>query len=168
MSPTGPATLYTYSDGGARGNPGPAAIGVVLCDARGKVLQEASQCIGESTNNQAEYHAMLRALELAQQRRAKRLFCHADSELLIFQLQGAYRVKDAQLKVLAEKVKSLAAHFEAVSYRQIPRSHPMIARADRLLNRALNRAGAKAPAQATQRKKANSARSEEPVQGELF
>lgn len=136
--------LHTYSDGGARGNPGPAAVGVVLCDAQGNILQEASKTIGETTNNQAEYQALLFALELARERKAKRLLCHADSELLIYQLQGVYRIKNFQLKALAEKVKSLAARFESVAYRQIPRSHPLISRADRLLNQTLNRAGAKA------------------------
>src|SRR5260370_31402158 len=98
-------TLQTYSDGGARGNPGPAAVGVVLCDKRGKVLQEASKTIGDRTNNQAEYEALLMALDLAHQRKAKHLKCHADSELLVYQLQGVYRIKNVELKLLAEKVK---------------------------------------------------------------
>src|SRR5882762_5031526 len=140
--------LHTYSDGGARGNPGPAAIGVVLCDERGKIVHEASKSIGHRTNNQAEYEALLFALQLARQRKARRLRCHADSELLIYQLQGSYRIKDAGLKTLSEKVKSLASEFESVTYRQIPREHPMIARADKLLNQTLNRIRAKAPARA--------------------
>src|SRR5216683_2982997 len=138
-------TLQTYSDGGARGNPGPAAIGVVLCDEHGKVLQEASRTIGERTNNQAEYEALLLALDLALQRKAKRLRCHADSELLVYQIQGHYRIKNLELKALAEKVKSLVARFESVIFKQIPREHPMIARADKLLNQTLNKAKAKAP-----------------------
>jgi ribonuclease HI len=137
--------LQTFSDGGARGNPGPAAVGVVLCDEHGKVVLEASQAIGNRTNNQAEYEALLLALELAHQHKARRLRCYADSELLIYQLQGSYRTKDAQLKTLAEKVKSLAAHFESITYKQVPRSHPMITRADYLLNQTLNRNRAKAP-----------------------
>ena len=137
--------LHTYSDGGARGNPGPAAIGVVLCDEKDRVLYETARCIGEATNNQAEYHAMLTALEAAKQRGAKRLVCHGDSELIIFQLQGVYRIIDFTLKTLAEKVKSLAAGFESVTFRQVPREHPLISRADKLLNQALNRAKAQAP-----------------------
>lgn len=133
-------TLYTYSDGGARGNPGPAACGVVLADPNGKVLLETAECIGETTNNVAEYHGMIMALSLALKRKARRLVCHADSELIVFQLQGVYRIKDLRLKELAEKVKSLAAQFDAVVYRQIPREHPMIRRADKALNQALNRA----------------------------
>jgi ribonuclease HI len=138
-------TLQTFSDGGARGNPGPAAIGVVLCDEHGKVLQEASKTIGERTNNQAEYEALLLALELAHQQKARHLRCHADSELMIYQVQGLYRIKNLHLRELAEKVKSSAARFDSVTFRQIPREHPMIARADKLLNQTLNKAGAAAP-----------------------
>jgi ribonuclease HI len=138
-------SLQTYSDGGARGNPGPAAVGVVLCDDHGKILQEATKTIGDRTNNQAEYEALLLALQLARQRKASRLRCHADSELLVFQLQGVYRIKDGHLKTLAEKVKSLASHFESITFKQIPREHPMIARADKLLNQTLDRIEAKAP-----------------------
>ena len=134
------AMLHTYSDGGARGNPGPAAIGVVLCDAKDHVLLEASHLIGETTNNQAEYLALLFALELAKTRKAKQLVCHADSELLVFQLQGVYKIKDPHLKALSEKVKSLAQGFDSVTYKQIPRESAMIVRADKLLNETLNRA----------------------------
>lgn len=133
-------TLYTYSDGGARGNPGPAACGVVLASPEGKVLYETAFCIGENTNNVAEYNGMIRALELAKERKARHLVCHADSELIIFQLQGKYRIKDARMQDLAKRVKSLASEFDAVVYRQIPREHPMIRRADKLLNQELNRA----------------------------
>ncbi|SRR5258708_11537235 len=138
-------TLQTYSDGGARGNPGPAAIGAVICDEHGKVLDEASRTIGERTNNQAEYEALLLALDLAYQRKAKHLKCFADSELLVYQVQGVYRIKNVELKALAEKVKFSASRFESVTFRQVPREHPMIARADKLLNQTLNKAKAKAP-----------------------
>jgi ribonuclease HI len=111
--------FQTFSDGGARGNPGPAAIGVVLCDERHHVVYETARCIGEATNNQAEYQAMIWALELARDRKARSLLCHADSELLVFQLQGKYRIKDATLKRLAEKVKSLASGFDSITFRQI-------------------------------------------------
>lgn len=137
--------LYTFSDGGARGNPGPAAIGVVLCEPGGKIIAETAECVGEMTNNKAEYRAMLKALELARSHKARKLLCHGDSELLIYQLQGLYRIKNAELKMLAEKVKLAAGAFEAVTWKQVPREHPMITRADKLLNRALNRAKAKAP-----------------------
>jgi ribonuclease HI len=133
-------TLQTYSDGGARGNPGPSAIGVVLCDEKGHVIHEASKTIGERTNNQAEYEAMIFALQLAQERKARHLQCHADSELLIYQIQGTYRIKNVHLKALLEKVKSLTSGFDSITFRQIPREHPMIARADKLLNQTLDKA----------------------------
>jgi ribonuclease HI len=153
--------LHTYSDGGARGNPGPSAIGVVLCDEHDNILFETAQCIGDGTNNRAEYRAMLLALESAKERGARRLLCSADSELLIFQLQGTYRIKNAQLKVLSEKVKSLAAEFEEVRYRQVPREHPLISRADHLLNQALDRAR-------SETKPHGGHRPTERSQGELF
>lgn len=136
-------TLTTYSDGGARGNPGPSAIGIVLCNEQGEVVQEASKSIGERTNNQAEYEAMLFALETARTLKATRLHCFADSELIIFQLQGRYRIKDNHLKLLSEKVKSLMTQFEAITFQQVPRSHPMITRADKLLNQTLDKMKAK-------------------------
>ncbi len=137
--------LHTYSDGGARGNPGPAAIGYLLAEPTGKVIAEGAECIGEMTNNKAEYRAMLKALELAKSHGATQLQCFADSELLVFQLQGTYRIKNPDLQVLAEKVKSAARTFESITWKQVPREHPMISRADKLLNQALNRAKAKAP-----------------------
>jgi ribonuclease HI len=137
--------LHTFSDGGARGNPGPAAIGVVICEPNGKVIREDAECIGDMTNNKAEYRAMLKALGMAKSLKATQLLCHGDSELIIFQLQGVYRIKDAGLKSLAEKVKSAASAFETVDWKQVPREHPMIRRADKILNQALNRAKAVAP-----------------------
>jgi ribonuclease HI len=151
--------LHTYSDGGARGNPGPAAIGYVVCDPHGKVIREGAECIGEMTNNKAEYRAMLKAIETARALKATRLLCHGDSELIVYQLEGRYRIKDAGLKALAEKVKSAARAFEAVHWKQVPREHPMIKRADKLLNQALNKVHARAPAKPLV---------DEPAQGELF
>ncbi len=148
----------TYSDGGARGNPGPAAIGAVLCDANDAVIYETAECIGTATNNQAEYRAMTLALELARARGATELVCHADSELLVFQLQGRYRIKDLKLKALAEKVKSLASQFDRITFRQIPRESRLIARADKLLNQALDQARHSPPVNAEL----------ESGQGELF
>jgi len=137
--------LHTYSDGGARGNPGPAAIGFVICTADGKVIEEGAECIGEMTNNRAEYRAMLKAIEMAKTLKGSKLLCHADSELIVYQLEGRYRIKDAGLKTLAEKVKSAAGAFEEVRWKQIPREHPMIKRADKLLNIALDKMNARAP-----------------------
>jgi len=137
--------LHTFSDGGARGNPGPAAIGVIIATPDGKIIHEFAECIGHATNNVAEYRAMLKAIELARSLHATELLCHADSELIIFQLQGVYRIKDSRLAGLAEKVKSAASGLTRISWKQIPRESPMIVEADRLLNQALNKARATAP-----------------------
>jgi len=151
--------LHTYSDGGARGNPGPAAIGFVICDPAGKVIREGAECIGEMTNNKAEYRAMLKAIETAKTLKGTKLLCHGDSELIVYQLQGRYRIKDAGLKVLAEKVKSAAEAFTEIHWKQVPREHPMIKRADKLLNQALDKARAYAPTKA---------KISDPAQGEFF
>ncbi len=151
--------LHTYSDGGARGNPGPAAIGYVICRPNGEIVKEGAECIGEMTNNKAEYRAMLKAMETARELQAKTLLCHGDSELIVFQLQGRYRIKDIHLQQLAEKVKTVARDFEKVTWTQVPREHPMISRADKLLNQALDRAKGKASANPLQ---------EPPAQKEFF
>ncbi len=137
--------LHTFSDGGARGNPGPAAIGYVICRPDGEILKEGAECIGEMTNNKAEYRAMLKAVEVAHSLKGTILLCHGDSELIVYQLQGRYRIKDVHLQALAEKVKSAAKKFKEITWKQVPREHPMISRADKLLNQALNRAKAGAP-----------------------
>ena len=131
---------HTFSDGGSRGNPGQAACAAVITDAQGKILKESAKLLGVTTNNVAEYNGMLLALELAQELRAHRVLCTSDSQLIVFQLQGIYRIKDLRLKTLAEKVQSLAKGFTQVQFRQVPRSHPMIARADAVLNQAMDRA----------------------------
>jgi len=121
------------------------------------VLYETARCIGSTTNNQAEYQAILLALELARDRKARNLLCTADSQLIIYQLQGRYRIKDPHLRKLAEKVQSVASGFEKVTYRQVPREHPMITRADRLLNQSLDKA-----------QKIGPISSSKPAQGDLF
>jgi len=132
--------LHTYSDGGARGNPGPSGIGFVVCDANDHILEEGAECIGHGTNNVAEYRAMLLAMEKAKARGATRLLCTADSQLLIYQLQGKYRIKNDALQALAEKVRSMAKGFDAITWRHVPRENPLISRADKQLNRALDQA----------------------------
>lgn len=135
--------IWTYSDGGARGNPGPAAIGVVLCDTQGKVIRELSQAIGEATNNQAEYLALTRALEEAKALGARTVHAFCDSQVIVSQMNGTYRIKNAKLQQLGQGVKRLERTFERVCYAQVPRSHKGIARADQLLNQTLNWLGAR-------------------------
>ncbi len=127
------AVLYT--DGGARGNPGPAAIGVVL-RITGKPVVEVAETIGETTNNVAEYRALLRGLEEAKKRGVTELECRLDSELIVKQLTLVYRVKDEDLARLFVRVWNIARGFRSVRFVAVPRSSNRAA--DRLVNRALD------------------------------
>jgi len=130
-----------FSDGGARGNPGPAAIGVLVCDGEGEVLREHQETIGEATNNIAEYRAVLKGLELARELGIEEVEYFVDSELVARQLSGAYRIKTPHLKDLFTQVKNQEQSFHKVTYKQVPRTHEKIRWADRLVNQALNLAG---------------------------
>lgn len=131
-----------FSDGGARGNPGPAAIGILICDPRGRVLREHHETIGEATNNMAEYRAVLRGLELARELGIEEVEYFVDSELVARQLSGDYRIKTPHLKTLFSEVKEREKDFRKVIYTHVPRTHEKIKWVDRLVNRALNLAGA--------------------------
>jgi ribonuclease HI len=123
-------------DGGARGNPGPAAIGVVLRDGSGQVLEEVGETIGEATNNVAEYKALLRGIELAAAQGAEELDLIGDSELVVRQVEGKYKVKNAGIKPLHEAVKKALRDFDSWSIRHVRRAEN--ADADRLVNQALD------------------------------
>jgi ribonuclease HI len=127
--------LLINVDGGARGNPGPAALGVVISDPQGEVLEEVSEAIGVATNNVAEYRAVLRGVETARALGADELEIIGDSELVARQLQGAYRVKNAGLLALYDEV--LRA-LEGLKWQihTVPREQN--SRADALVNAALD------------------------------
>ena len=125
-----------YSDGGSRGNPGPAAIGGVLYDPSNAVIATFSEYIGMHTNNQAEYYALIRGLNVALQHGVVRLQCLLDSELVVRQLQFEYKVKDRQLAELFANVVVLMSRFESISFHHIPREKNT--RADALVNEALD------------------------------
>jgi ribonuclease HI len=127
--------LTVNVDGGARGNPGPAAIGVVLRDG-GRIVEEAGEEIGEATNNVAEYKALLRGIELAAAQGASELELIGDSELVVRQVEGRYKVKNAGIKPLHAEVKRALADFDSWSIRHVPRAEN--ADADRLVNQALD------------------------------
>ncbi|MDD5496446.1 MAG: ribonuclease HI family protein [Candidatus Omnitrophica bacterium] len=131
--------IEIYVDGGARGNPGPAGIGVVILDSRGKKIKELSKYIGEATNNIAEYNALLYGLEEALILRADEIKINLDSELVAKQLTGDYRVKDASLKPLFERALNMLKGFKGFEVRHIEREKNKDA--DRLVNRAINLAG---------------------------
>jgi ribonuclease HI len=128
--------LTVNVDGGARGNPGPAAIGIVLRDADGNVLEEVGEEIGRATNNVAEYRALLRGIELAAEHGAGEVELVGDSELIVRQVEGRYKVKDATMKELHGEVKRALGSFEDWSIRHVRREQN--ADADRLVNRALD------------------------------
>jgi ribonuclease HI len=128
--------LTVNVDGGARGNPGPAAIGVVLRDAEGNVVEEVGEAIGEATNNVAEYRALLRGLELAAAHGASGVELIGDSELVVRQVEGRYKVKNAGMKELHEQVKRSLGEFESWSIRHVRRERN--GDADRLVNEALD------------------------------
>ena len=123
-------------DGGARGNPGPAAIAAVVQDGDGAVLEERSEKIGTATNNVAEYKALLLGIERAKAFGAEKLELVGDSELIVKQVRGEYRVKDASLRELHSQVRAALAGFERWSIRNVPREEN--AHADRLVNEALD------------------------------
>jgi ribonuclease HI len=128
--------LTVNVDGGARGNPGPAAIGVVVSDGDGEVLEERAEAIGTATNNVAEYRALLLGIERAAQLGASELELVGDSELIVRQVKGEYKVKDATLRELHAEVKRALAPFERWSIRHVRREQN--AEADRLVNEALD------------------------------
>ncbi len=130
------AKLTVNVDGGARGNPGPAAIGVVVRDADGKVLAERGERIGTATNNVAEYRALLAGIELAGEHGADELELVGDSELVVRQVEGRYKVKDATMRELHTEVKRALAGFERWSIQHVRREKN--ADADRLVNQALD------------------------------
>jgi ribonuclease HI len=130
------AKLTVNVDGGARGNPGPAAIGAVVRDAGGEIIEERGERIGRATNNVAEYRALLLGIELAAAHGASELDLVGDSELIVRQVEGKYKVKDATMKELHGEVKAALRPFEGWSIRHVRREHN--ADADRLVNEALD------------------------------
>jgi ribonuclease HI len=128
--------LVLHVDGGARGNPGPAAIGVVVSTPEGETVQQLSEAIGEATNNVAEYRALLRGLKAARALGAREVEVVGDSELVARQLSGDYRVRHAALRPLHAAALEALAGFDAWTIRTVPRAQN--AAADALVNAALD------------------------------
>ena len=129
-----------YTDGGARGNPGPAAYGYVLEAEDGTVLAAHGEAIGTATNNVAEYRALVAGLEKALELHADELEVVSDSELLVKQMKGEYKVKNETLQELSSEARRLARQLRSVSYTAVRREHNELA--DQLVNEALDAAGA--------------------------
>ncbi len=133
--------IFTNSDGGARGNPGPGAIGVVV-RKDGEILIKYSALIGKFvTNNVAEYEALIKALELASECTKGEITCCLDSELVVKQLLGEYRVKNPKLLELFLKVQRLQENFEKIIYKHVGREDDFQQIVDELLNNELDAAG---------------------------
>jgi len=128
--------LHIWSDGAARGNPGPAGAGVVIARADGEIVEELSRYLGETTNNVAEYQALLLGLERALQLRAVALRAHLDSQLVVRQLQGSYRVRQPHLRPLYQRALEMLRRFEQAELVHVPREENLAA--DRLANRAID------------------------------
>jgi len=128
--------LIIYTDGGARGNPGPAGVGVVIYDERNNKLAEVSEYIGKATNNQAEYNAVIAALKKAKQLRAEDIKVYLDSELVCQQLNQKYKIKNKDLAPLFVKIWNLSIGFKKITYHHIPREQNQ--EADRLANLAMD------------------------------
>jgi len=130
--------LIINTDGGARGNPGPGAIGIVIKNEQGEKVLEVGRYIGVCTNNDAEYQALIAGLLGAQDKEGTELICYLDSELVVKQLNGAYKVKEARMKEYFKKVKELESEFESVSYIHIERTKNK--EADAIVNQVLDSA----------------------------
>mgnify|MGYP001558419842 CR=1 FL=1 len=114
--------LITYTDGGARGNPGPAAAGIVIKNEPGEIVAAYGEFLGNQTNNFAEYSALISALKKAKELGATEVDCVLDSELIVKQMKGEYKVKEPTLQKLFVRVYNLAAGFKKISYKHTMRS----------------------------------------------
>ncbi|MCC6278138.1 MAG: ribonuclease HI family protein [Oligoflexia bacterium] len=132
-----PKEVEIYTDGASRGNPGPASIGVVIKDLEGRVVAELSERLGSQTNNFAEYTAVIHALEICQKNGVERFTLKTDSQLLVRQMTGEYKVRAEVIIPLHKRVRELMAHFSGVKFLHIPREENE--RADELANQALDR-----------------------------
>jgi ribonuclease HI len=130
--------VVVHVDGGSRGNPGPAAAAAVLTDPDGRLLDEASESLGRATNNVAEYRGVLLGLALARKAGATEVEVVGDSELIVKQINGAYKVKHADMRPLYLEAKKALGGFEKWTVRNVPRAQNK--RADALVNAALDAA----------------------------
>jgi len=135
--------LRVYSDGASKGNPGPSAIAFIIFSEDGRPLKKYSKCVGFKTNNQAEYEALISALEHASKITNQEVVCCMDSELVVKHLNGEYKVRNLNLKTLWLKVNDLKHKFRKTSFLHLPRMDNYIQEVDRLANQALDSIGGK-------------------------
>ena len=137
----GRSNWQLFTDGGSRGNPGPAGAGFVLMDFSGAIIEKGGKFIGNTTNNVAEYSALIFGLEAALKLGGSEMVCYSDSELIVRQINGQYKVKDAVLKTYHLKIKNLLGKFKKVLFVSVPREKNRLA--DKLVNEAIDSATAK-------------------------
>jgi len=128
--------VIIYVDGAARGNPGPGGAGVVICDDRNNPVEEKFKFLGQVTNNEAEYQALLFGLASADEMQAKKVTVKLDSELVYKQIIGEYRVRESRMKKLLQDVRNLLKKFLLVNFCHISREENRLA--DKFANRAIN------------------------------
>ncbi len=133
--------LFLYTDGASRGNPGPSAWAYILVDEHRTVIEERARTIGRRTNNEAEYHGLIEGLRAAVRCGCTSLTVFSDSELVIRQMNGTYRVASPRLLPLYQEAQAAAKKCAGIQYRSVPRDHPVIAKADRLCNEVLDQEG---------------------------
>jgi ribonuclease HI len=140
MFPCDLMELIVYSDGGSRGNPGNSAIAFKILTEKDKLLKKHNEYIGIRTNNQAEYEALISALEYASTLTDQKVTCCLDSELIVKQLNGEYKVRNSELKILRLKVHKLEQKFRRTTFKHVPRTDMHIQEVDSLVNQALDEA----------------------------
>ena len=133
---SGGLSLVAYADGGSRGNPGKAACAALVCDAEGAELLRRARLLGKATNNVAEYEGVILALALCRELGARDVTLRLDSELVVRQIEGRYKVKHAALAKLHGKVRAQIEHFDSVEVEHVPREKNKTA--DALVNAALD------------------------------
>ena len=130
--------IHVYTDGASKNNPGPSAIGVVFLDSKGCLIAEHKECIGITTNNRAEYLAIIRALELGTEYCRGKVSIFSDSELVVNQLNGTYAIKVKELRDLFKQIKVNEGFYQEVVYNWVTRNNKNIKKADELCNQALD------------------------------
>lgn len=131
-------SLSLYTDGASRGNPGPAACAYILIDSGDRVIREDAIALGYRTNNEAEYRGLIAGLGAAARHGGTEIAVFSDSELVMRQMTGRYRVSSPRLRPLWQEASLLASRFMRVTYTAVTREHPVIVRADRLCNEVLD------------------------------
>lgn len=131
-------TVEIFSDGASRGNPGVSAIAFMILNADGQPLSRYSKYVGTRTNNQAEYEALIAALQSASKLHLQEVVCHLDSELIVKQLTGEYKVRNPVLKRLWLRVQDLKKRFRQITFKHVSRADRHIEEVDRMANQTLN------------------------------